>query len=452
MKFRGNKYFLWGLTALLVICASICFYYLIFHGSNISQGASVLIAVLMPVVFGLVLAYLLTPLLNFIEKKILIPLCNKCKIKESKHRKGIVRGISILLTIFTAILIIYSLFYMMLSQIVPSIVTIVSNFDIYISNIIRWINQILDDNPEVREYVILAIDKYSEEMELWLNGTLMPQASELIRTVSLSVIGLLNILWDFIIGIILSVYLLASKEKFAGQAKKITYAAFKKNTANMVIRNFRFTHKTFIGFVSGKILDSVIIGVLCFIGTSILNTPYAALVSVVIGVTNIIPFFGPYLGAVPSTILIFVVDPSHPLNCVYFALFILFLQQLDGNIIGPKILGDSTGLTGFWVIFAITFFGGLYGVIGMIVGVPVFAVIYAAVKSIVNYALQKRGMPQNTAMYMDVGSVDEDGFHQYVPESKKSKARKIDINTKSKTVKTDDNIEKQESAEESKGE
>lgn len=444
MKFRGNKYFLWGLTALLVICASICFYYLVFHGNKIRQGTSVMMNVLMPVVFGLILAYLLTPLLNFIEKKLLIPLCNKCKIKESKQRAGLIRGIGILLTVFLTILIIYSLFYMMLSQIVPSIVTIVSNFDTYIGNIIRWINQMMDDNPEVREYVILAIDKYSVELEAWMNGTLMPQASELIRTVSLSVIGVLKILWNFIIGIILSVYLLASKEKFAGQAKKIAYAAFKRDTANMVIRNFRFTHKTFIGFVSGKIVDSILIGLLCFIGTSLLNTPYAALVSVVIGVTNVIPFFGPYLGAIPSTILIFVVDPSHPLNCVYFALFILFLQQFDGNVLGPKILGDSTGLTGFWVIFAITFFGGLFGVLGMIVGVPVFAVIYAAIKSTVNYALSKRGMPKETVLYMNVGSVDDNGFHEYVPESKtesknKKKTKPVMIRKPTDTDSTDKN-------------
>ena len=171
--------------------------------------------------------------------------------------------------------------------------------------------------------------------------------------------------------------MLASKERFAGQIKKVIYAVFERDTANITIRNFRFTHRTFIGFLPGKVIDSICIGILCFIGTSIMGTPYPALVSVIIGVTNIIPFFGPFLGAIPSTILIFVVDPMHPLNCVYFVIFVFVLQQFDGNILGPKILGDSTGLTGFWVIFAITLFGGLYGVLGMIVGVPIFAVIYA---------------------------------------------------------------------------
>ena len=168
-------------------------------------------------------------------------------------------------------------------------------------------------------------------------------------TVSLSVINILKSLWDFIIGFVISIYVLASKEKFAGQAKKMAYAFFEQKTANRLIKSFRFTHSTFIGFIGGKIVDSFIIGCLCFIGTTLLQTPYAALVSVIVGVTNIIPFFGPYLGAIPSAILILVVDPMHPLNCVYFVLFILVLQQFDGNILGPKILGNSTGLSAFCV-------------------------------------------------------------------------------------------------------
>ncbi len=155
-------------------------------------------------------------------------------------------------------------------------------------------------------------------------------------------------------------------------------------------------------------------------GTTILQTPYAVLVSVIIGVTNVIPFFGPYLGAIPTTILIFVVDPTHPLNCVYFVIFILILQQFDGNFLGPKILGSSTGLTGFWVIFSITFFGGLFGILGMIVGVPIFAVIYAAVKSVINNLLEKKELPTWTKDYETVEYVDESGLHQTIQEPKLS--------------------------------
>ena len=441
MKFKlNNKYFRWGLTAFLVIVASICFYYLMFHGSKIKAGINMVIDILMPVVMGFITAYLLTPVLNYVEYHILLPFCNKIKIKESKRRDSVIRGIGILITVFLFFSLIYVLIAMLLSQIVPSIANIISNFDTYINNITKWLNAILDDNPDLGNFVINMFSKYSTDLEEWLNDTVLAKTSILIKTVSLSIINVFSVLWDFIIGFIIAIYVLASKEKFAGQAKKIAYAVFERDTANSLIRNFRFTHKTFIGFISGKILDSIIIGLLCFIGTTFLQTPYAALVSVIIGVTNIIPFFGPFLGAIPCTVLIFVVDPLHPLNCLYFIIFILILQQIDGNIIGPKILGGSTGITGLWVIFSITLFGGLFGVLGMIIGVPIFAVIYAAIKSLVNKELIKKGMPDDTANYLNVGSVDEEGFHEFIPESKQLKKVSNSKRTKNSFDEIHDNI------------
>lgn len=428
MKSRmNNKYFKWGLTAFLVIVACICFYYLLFHGTNIKKGFNTIISILMPIVFGLAMAYLMTPVLNFIEYHILIPFCKKCKIKDSSKRTKFIRVISIIITVFLFFAIIYVLIAMMLSQIVPSIANIISNFDDYINNFTKWLNKFLSDYPDIEANAVKMVKKYSVELESWLNNTLIPKSSVLIKMVSLSVIGVLKLLWNVIIGLIISVYVLASKEKFAGQSKKMVYAIFDNDVANIIINNFRFTHRTFIGFISGKILDSIIIGLLCFIGTTILHTPYAALISVIIGVTNVIPFFGPYLGAVPSTILIFVIDPLHPLNCVYFVIFILILQQFDGNFLGPKILGDSTGLTGFWVIFAITFFGGLFGIFGMIVGVPIFAVIYAAVKSFVNTRLEKKKIPKESDAYINVASITPDGLHKYVPDYQLNKSEKDHI-------------------------
>ena len=367
---KNNKYFRWGVTAFLTIAASICFYYLLFHGSSIKTGFHTIIGILMPVVFGLVTAYLLTPVLNFIETKLLFPLCRKMKVKESRKRNSIVRGIGILITAFLFVTLIYSLVAMMLSQIVPSIVNIASNFDTYISNFTKWISKLMDDNPELGSQITFLIDKYSVELENWLNNTVLTKTSQVIMTVSLSVINILKSLWDFIIGFVISIYVLASKEKFAGQAKKMAYAFFEQKTANRLIKSFRFTHSTFIGFIGGKIVDSFIIGCLCFIGTTLLQTPYAALVSVIVGV-----------------------------------------QQFDGNFLGPKILGNSTGLTGFWVIFAITVFGGLFGILGMIVGVPIFAVIYAAIKAVVNTFLRKKDLPVETEQYSYLKNIDEEGFH-----------------------------------------
>lgn len=419
LKFN-NKYFRWGLTAFSVIVASICFYYVTFHFSNIIMGVSKVLSVFMPVLLGFVTAYLLTPVLNYVEKKILYPLADKLHIKQGEKCKKTIRGIGIFITIFLMIALIYGLIAMLISHIVPSVRNIIANFDKYINNFTIWLDGLLVDNQELGNYVMNLVDRYSVELEVWLNNTVLTASSEVIKKISLSVISVLAVLWDFIIGVVISVYLLSSKEKFAGQAKKIVYAIFERENANRWINNFRFTHRTFIGFISGKILDSIIIGLLCFIGTTILQTPYAVLVSVIVGVTNVIPFFGPYLGAIPCIILIFVVDPLNPLNCLYFAIFILLLQQFDGNVLGPKILGDSTGLTGFWGIFSITIFGGIFGVLGMIVGVPIFAIIYAAIKAVVLSSLEDKNLPLDTETYIKLGKLDDSGLHEYSSEELKN--------------------------------
>jgi len=426
MKFwMNNKYFRWGITALLVVIGSICFYYFLFHGTRIELAFKSGINVLMPIVFGMSIAYLMTPVLNFFEYRIFIPLFNKCKMKDSTKRQHFIRAISIILTIFLFFAIIYSLIAMLVSQIVPSISNIAANFDTYLNNFIKWLNKLLsDDYPELGNTLVKMVSDYFEDFEVFLNEEVLSKTSAFIKTISLSVIGVLKLLWNILLGLMISVYLLASKEKFAGQAKKLTYAMFKTDSANIIINNFRFTHKTFIGFLSGKILDSIIIGMMCFIGTTLLQTPYAILVSVVVGVTNIIPVFGPYLGAIPSLVLIFVVDPAHPLNCLYFAIFILVLQQFDGNVLGPKILGESTGLAGFWVIFSITLFGGMFGVMGMVVGVPVFAVIYAAIRSFINTLLIKKNIPCDTAAYINVAAIKDNKVFKYVPEYKIKKEKR----------------------------
>lgn len=415
MKFKlNNKYVRWGLTAFIVIAASIVFYYFMFHRSDIVESFNTFVNILMPVVFGLATAYLMTPILNSIERKVLIPLCDKCKIKSTKKRASTIRGIGILITAFLVMAMIYLMFYMLISQLVPSIQNIVANFDDYMDNTQKWINQTMENNPDLGNYILRTIDQYSDQLDELLSE-LPSKIMVWLNVVSTTAGNILSVLWNFVIGFIISIYVMGSKEKFAAQAKKIAYALFEQDTANFAIRTFRFTHRTFIGFLSGKILDSIIIGVLCFIGTSLLKTPYAALVSMIIGVTNIIPFFGPYLGAIPSAILVLIVDPMHPLNCVYFVIFILILQQFDGNILGPMILGNSTGLTGFWVIFAITFFGGLYGILGMIVGVPIFAVIYAGIKTLINSMLTKKQFPTATELYEKLEYVDADGFHDHQP-------------------------------------
>ena len=422
MKFKFDKKYLhWGLTAFLVIAASILFYYVLFHRSNLSSGISTFVGIAMPIIDGFVLAYLMTPVLNKIEKYIIKPLYIKAKLPMTPKNKRRMRGFSILVTIVLILIVLYEFFGLVIPEVVRSIQSIIFQFPIYVNNLSNWVMGLMKNNPDLEEVVNSLIDQYSSKILDYVNSILLPYIQGLIKTLSSSVFGVLKAMWNFVIGFIISIYVLGIKEKFAGQAKQIAYALFDRKTGNEVISNFRFIHSTFIGFIGGKIVDSIIIGVICFICTTLIGTPYAILVSVIIGVTNLIPFFGPWIGGVPSALLVLMVNPRQAL---YFVILILILQQFDGNILGPKILGDSTGLSGFWVIFAITIFGGLFGVLGMVVGVPIFAVFYAAVKASVNRMLAKKNLPTDIKPYMTVGKIDESmSFTEYVPPVKKRKKK-----------------------------
>ncbi len=412
MKIKFNKRYLHiGFTAFTVIAASICFYYLVFHGDRFSAQVDAFFRIVSPVMYGIIFAYLMTPLVNGIERHLLIPIINwkiPYEYRDGKNitskQKKYMRMLSILLTILIVGYLIYGFFSILIPNIMKSIRSISYQFPYYVQNLTSWSTKFLADNPDIEKMVINFLDTYSEEFTNYLNNSIVPQMETLVKHVSLSLISVLKVLWNFIIGVVISIYVLFNKENFAGQAKKLTFALFNTKTANQLIKDVRFISDTFIGFIGGKIIDSIIIGFICFAGTSFLNMPYALLVSVIVGVTNIIPFFGPYLGAVPSAILILMVNP---LKCVYFIIFILILQQVDGNLIGPKILGQSTGLSGFWVIFSITIFGGFMGVFGMIIGVPLFAVFYAFIRRFANHLLKKRGLPLETNQYLNVKYIDE---------------------------------------------
>lgn len=397
MKKFTNKYMKWGLTALIVLILAICFVCLIFKGDHLWSGFKAVLQVAMPVIDGLIIAFIAAPVLNWIEEKIIYPLCRKLHIdvKQLKIKKRIRAG-SVLITFLIIGSVIYGFFAIVIPQLITSIQSIITRFPTYINNLIELTERLLADNPDVEKYIEDMLATYSKDLDEFLDNNVLPTLNTLIRSASVGMIGVLKSLYNFVIGLIISLYLLAGKETFTSQAKKICYALFERHTANQIIRACRFTNKTFIGFLGGKIVDSAIIGVLCFVGTSILKMPYPVLISVIVGVTNIIPFFGPYIGAIPSALLILMTEPK---KCIAFIIFILALQQLDGNVIGPKILGESTGLSGFWVIFSITLFGGLWGIAGMVVGVPLFAVFYAGVNYIVNKSLKKKALSLNTGDY-----------------------------------------------------
>ncbi|MBO5450958.1 MAG: AI-2E family transporter [Lachnospiraceae bacterium] len=435
MKFQWDKkYLYWGITAFCVIALSIVFYYVLFHPTRFLQIFSSISKTCAPIISGLVLAYLLTPICSFFENYLLIPLYKKCNlnIKDMKPKKRI-RGLAILLTLFVVIYLLYIFFSIVLKEIISSIQSIVLQFPIYIKNLEKWIDSTLSLNQEIESFANNMLDTYYVELNDWLNNSLLPQVNVIVKEVSLSLISVAKGLWNLIIGLIVSVYVLFSKEQFAGQSKKIIYAFFPKKKANEIISDIRYANKTFGAYVSGKIIDSIIIGFLCFFLMKLLKINYPILISVIIGITNVIPFFGPFIGAIPSILLILLINPF---NGIKFLILIILLQAFDGNILGPKILGDSTGLSSFWVIFSITIFGAYFGVVGMAVGVPIFALIYAAFKRKVNRNLISKHLPINTLEYHYLNRVSEDD-NSLIPlteEEKRNSRKAVNKNNKSKSI------------------
>ncbi len=435
MKFRfEKKYLYWGITAFLVIAASLVFYYLLFHMNNVRAGFRTFTKTCMPIIDGLVLAYLMTPLVKHMERDFFIPLCKRLNLNtESAKTKKRMRLLSALITVIFVFVLLYLLCASIIPQLIVSIQNIALQLPVYATNLQDWIQKLFENNDDLAGIVTSLINQYSNELEDYLNSKLVPQLNVILTRFSSSIfssmLGLLVTAWNLLIGLIISVYLLVSKESFAGQSKKIIYAIWEEETANKLISNIRFVNATFGGFINGKLVDSLIIGLICFIGMTLLQLPYPLLISVIVGITNIIPFFGPYLGAIPSIVLILMVNPKQAL---YFAIFVLILQQFDGNFLGPKILGNKTGLSSFWVIFSITLFGGYWGILGMAIGVPVFAVIYAGIKALVNQQLVKRGFSTNTKDYMFLSEIKDNHFVELPPpKQKERKGKKKELNQKS---------------------
>ena len=391
-----NKYLYWGLTAFAVVGASMLFYFLLFRMDVVFGTLRKLISILMPIICGAIIAYLLIPIVNFQERHIYKFLIKKKHITLNKTQRKVIRYVGIVCALIFSFFIIYSLLAIIVPSIIESIISIINDSPRYFQNIRHWLESLLKDNPEWKTTVFSYVEQYSPRIENFLNDQILPQLRSILQHLSTGVFGTLVFLKNLLIGLIISVYLMAGKEEFVTQSKMFVYAFFSTEHANNVVKGVRFIHKTFVGFIIGKIIDSVIIGILCYIGTTIIGTPYALLVSVVVGVTNVIPFFGPYLGAIPTAFIILMVNP---MQCLYFLIFILLLQQFDGNILGPKILGNSTGLSSFMVIVAILLFGGLMGVSGMIIGVPTLAVIMAGMKTFRAYNLRKKSMPMEEKVY-----------------------------------------------------
>lgn len=422
---KYKNYFNWGFTAFLVIIACITFFFVLFYIPDIMGFLGRVLKLLTPILWGLALAYLLTPIVKRVEK-IGCRLFDG-KVKNKRRLLMASRWAGILISLGLLVACVALLLSMILPEIGASIAKLYKSLPDYAANTETWISQFLEDNPDMQSLVMDMINKIStglqENLGNFMQGDLLKELNSLISNLTTGVIDFFKELLNLVVGLIVSTYVMSSREVFCGQAKKLLYALIKPRYANTVLDVVRHTNGIFGGFITGKLLDSLIIGILCFIIISILKMPYIMLISVVVGVTNIIPFFGPFIGGIPCTLLVFMVDPKQG---IIFGLVILAIQQLDGNIIGPKILGNSTGLSAFWVVFAILLGGGLFGFLGMVFGVPSFAVIYYLVKRTAEYLLRKRNLPVNTDIYHEAvalqGFPEDDGENPPEPEDMQTKS------------------------------
>ena len=398
---QEKKYVQWAIAAFCVIAASVAFAVIIFNLPDVLSGIRWVLSVLSPVLYGLGIAYLLNPIVRIVEN-LLKPRLRRHLSNRAAWRISRISGI--VAAFFVLLMALYLLIILLVPQLLDSVQTIVRNLSNYFSIIENWVMSFLEDNPDLGVYANSVIDRIYAFVLDFLDNELPSRIQSVMLSLTSSVIRIAKWVVNLVVGLVVSVYVLFNKDAFLAQAKKMTVAFFKPKRADHLMELAGRADHIFGGFIRGKLVDSLIIGVLCYIGVRIIGLPFPALVSVIVGVTNVIPFFGPYIGAIPSAILILVVNP---LQGLYFLIFILALQQLDGNVIGPRILGDATGLSGFWVVVAITFFGGLFGFAGMVLGVPVFAMLYSLLADLVNHCLKKSGRSTLTEDYYSIQAVED---------------------------------------------
>ena len=390
-----------GLMIFITFACCILFFFMLLRYQGFADGWHKIVGAAQSIIIGLVLAYLLNPIMEFLERKLYKRL--KGKMKTDQKAKKLSRGLGIAGAILFLLIIIILLNAAIVPAVISCIVGVIDTLPGNVQNFIKVVQSGKLGEYEVTGTISDMLTKLVDYVENWATKTLLPEAKTYLLQITSGMINIVKAVINFIVGIIVAAYVLMIKESLIGQSKKAIYAIFKPRQGNIIIETMHKADEIFGGFIIGKVIDSAIIGVICYVGCSILHIPDAMLVAVIVGVTNVIPVFGPFIGAVPSLLLVVVQSPWHAL---YLLIFIIILQQVDGNIIGPKILGSSTGLSSFWVMFAILIGGGLFGFLGMLLGVPVFAMIYYIVQRLVNHSIGNRQLPIATDAYVDVKSVD----------------------------------------------
>jgi len=403
MKDKNEIYFKWGITAVSVIVIALVISLIFSKLGIIASALKTVVSTVSSVLYGVVMAFLMAPVYDRISawvEEILSSFFPKWK-KSGKWAKFIATLACLIILIF----VIFALIMMIIPELVNSITNVIGYAPDGMSNLENWLKDILNKNPDLEKLVIGNYQDISERVSDIATTNVLPNVNTYIKNLSSGVINALGVLVNIIIGMMVMMYLLNMKTTLSSQAKKIVYSMAGVKIGNEIVTEARYIKNMFEKFIVGKIIDSIIIGIINYFFMVIIHMPYALLISVVVGVTNVIPFFGPFIGAIPSIVLLLLVSPFTALQ---FAVWILVLQQVDGNIIGPKILGQTTGLPSFWVLFSILLFGGLFGIVGMIIAVPTWAIIYRTISRVSEHFLRKKGLEPDSSSYVNLDYIDEE--------------------------------------------
>ncbi len=390
-KIKNNNYLMWGLTIFCVLCALLVLFFAIYRWYYIRNFIVAILNIFMPFIYGLVIAYLLNPCIVWFEKKVYNKLADK--IVKGGNKRKFARTMSLFTTTVIFVGFIVLLFSFFIPELISSLQMFVTNVTEYVNNTKEILIHVFGGSDSIREFINDNYSKVSDTFIGWVNDGML---NDLISSLGNGIFKTFKLIYNFIIGYIIAVYILIDKERFKGQIRKLLYSLFDDDKINVILDNVSYTDKIFMGFFSAKLIDSLIIGLICFAGMLLFRMPYALIIAVIVGVTNIIPYFGPFIGAVPSALLILLVAPQ---KCIPFIIFVFVLQQFDGNILGPKLMGNKTGLSSFWVLFSLLIFGGMFGVIGMIIGVPIFSIIYNFVGRIIKDRLKSKNLSIETEDY-----------------------------------------------------
>lgn len=397
-----KKYIRIGVTALCVIILALLFSHILENDTKFEEWKNVINHAMFPIVAGSILAYLLNPILNFFERNIFLLLGEKLFKKNENRKKKFSRACGVTCTLIVFFVMLVGGVYMVAPQVYQSILKIVTEAPTYYNNVNTWILGISEDNPELGQYLLPALDRIYNQAIAYVNEDILPNMDKIVAGVTSGIVGGLKMLLNVVVAVIVSVYVMSEKETLISVGKKLTYSLFSRKNANAIVRGARYANQVFGGFINGKIIDSFIIGMLCYIFMVCVDFHYPVLISMVVGVTNVIPYFGPFIGAIPSILILLMMDFKQGL---IFAVFVLILQQCDGNIIGPLILGDRLKISSMWILFAILVGGGFFGIPGMILGAPCFACIYAMVSSFCKTKLIEKELPLQTSEYLDIDQV-----------------------------------------------